>query len=52
MGDLGAGNNGSKDGAPHFEERQTAFLLKKQITETLVERVTIRKTAKIGLEFA
>ena len=51
MEDLQAGVAELKDAAPlQFEERHNLFLLKKQVVDTLVEWVPIRKKHNIKVE--
>jgi len=51
LADLQAGVEALKDVAPQNEEEQhNFFLLKKQVVDTLVERVTISKDRKINVE--
>jgi site-specific DNA recombinase len=51
LADLRAGITELKDAAPqNEEERHNLFLLKKQVVDTLVERVTISKNREINVE--
>ena len=51
LADLQAGVEALKDTAPqNEEERYNLFLLKKQVVDTLVQRVTISKDRKINVE--
>jgi hypothetical protein len=51
LADLQAGVEALKDTAPqNEEERYNLFLLKKQVVNTLVQRVTISKDRKINVE--
>ena len=51
LADLQAGIEALKDAAPqNEEERHNLFLLKTQVEDTLVERVTIRKDRTINVE--
>lgn len=51
LADLRAGVDELKNAAPqNDEERHSLFLLKKQVVDTLVERVTISKNCEIKVE--